>query len=348
MCAAPRTDTLPRIGEQAEPSSPSPILFFEAINAFRSTAALKAALDLDVFTAIAEGSETAEAVARRCHASTRGIRILCDALCAMGFIAKSNGLYALTHDSFVFLNRRSPAYVGSAADFLASPDMLDAFRTLPDAVRSGTRDNRELQPDNPIWVKFARAMAPVMVMPAAHLADLVDARHAGRIRVLDVAAGHGRYGIAVATANTEAEITAVDWAPVLEVAKANADMAGIGARYRALPGDAMALDLGGDYDLVLISNFLHHFEWNTCVTFLRKVKAALRAGGRVAGVEWVPDEDRVTPHRAATFALAMLAMTPAGDAYTLSEFKRMFAEAGFRTVTLHEVPPMQRAFIAST
>jgi SAM-dependent methyltransferase len=347
MATAPRTATLPQAGEQAEQSSPSPILFFETISAFRSTAALKAAIDLDVFTAIAEGSETVEAVARRCRASTRGIRILCDTLTALGFIVKTDGRYALTHDSFVFLNRRSPAYVGSAADFLASPDVLDALRALPDAVRSGTRDDRELQPDNPTWVKFARAMAPVMAVPAAQLADLVGAGQAGRIRVLDVAAGHGRYGIAVATANAEAEIVAVDWAPVLEVAKENAEAAGVLARYRALPGDAMTIDLGRDYDLALVSNFLHHFEWNTCVTFLEKVKAALRPGGRVAGVEWVPDENRVTPRRAATFALTMLAMTPAGDAYTFSELKRMFTAAGFRAVTLHEVPPMQRAFIAS-
>jgi SAM-dependent methyltransferase len=323
------------------------MLFMETISAFRSAAALKTAIDLDVFTAIAEGSETVEAIARRCRASTRGIRILCDALTALGFIVKSDGRYALTHDSFVFLNRRSPAYIGSAAEFLASPDLLDAFRALPDAVRSGTRDDRELQPDNPRWVTFARAMAPVMTMPAAHLADLLDAGHAGPIRVLDVAAGHGRYGIAVAAANAKAEIVAVDWAPVLEVARANAEAAGVGASFRALPGDALAIDLGRDYDLVLASNFLHHFAWNTCVTFLGKVKAALRAGGRLAAVEWVPDENRVTPHRAATFALAMLAMTPEGDAYTFSEYQRMFAAAGFRSVTLHEIPPMQRALVAS-
>jgi hypothetical protein len=99
---------------------------------------------------------------------------------------------------------------------------------------------------------------------------------------------------------------------------------------------------------VLLSNFLHHFDWNTCVTFLRKVRVALQTGGRVAAVEWVPDENRVTPHRAALFALAMLAMTPSGDAYTFADYKRMFAAAGFRAVTLHEVPPMQRALIASS
>jgi 2-polyprenyl-3-methyl-5-hydroxy-6-metoxy-1,4-benzoquinol methylase len=142
----------------------------------------------------------------------------------------------------VFLNRRSPAF-GSAADFLASPEILDAYRALTDAVRSGTRDDRELQPDNPTWVRFAHAMGPVMALPAAHLAELVGARHAGRIRVLDVAAGHGQYGITVARQNAAAQVYAADWGPVHEVAKANAEAAGVSARYPVVPGDAMTVDL---------------------------------------------------------------------------------------------------------
>ena len=88
---------------------------------------------------------------------------------------------------------------------------------------------------------------------------------AGPVRVLDIAAGHGLFGIEVAKQNPQAASSALDWAPVLEVAKANARKAGVGDRYQTLPGSAFDVDYGGPYDIVLLTNFLHHFDPPTCV-----------------------------------------------------------------------------------
>ena len=88
---------------------PSPERFFEVMNAYQQTAALKAAIELDLFTAIGEGAETAPALAQRCRASERGTRILCDYLVAIGFLSKDGSRYSLTADSAMFLDRRSPA-----------------------------------------------------------------------------------------------------------------------------------------------------------------------------------------------------------------------------------------------
>src|SRR4029077_16897127 len=91
---------------------PSPQLFFETVTAFHKTEALKTAIQLEVFTAIGEGNQTADSIARRCRASERGIRILCDALVIMDFLKKDGSRYSLTQDSAIFLDRRSPAYLG--------------------------------------------------------------------------------------------------------------------------------------------------------------------------------------------------------------------------------------------
>lgn len=332
----------------SEQAFPSPALLFSTLTAYQGFAALRAALDLDLFTAIADGLATVDAIAERCQSSTRGVRVLCDFLTLNGFLTKQESRYALTHDSFVFLNRRSPAYAGSAADFLLSSYVLDGFKDLTATVRAGTRDDRTLEPDNPIWVTFARAMAPLAGMNAALLADLLDVRNAGPMRVLDVAAGHGLYGVTIARRNQQAQIVAVDWAPVLEVAKENARACAIADRYQTIAGDAMKLDLGNDYDLVLLPNFLHHFPADTCTAFLGKLHTVLRPGGRIAALEFVPDENRVTPPMAASFSLTMLAMTPAGDAYTFGELERMFRDAGFSRIELHELPPaVQRVVTAA-
>jgi 2-polyprenyl-3-methyl-5-hydroxy-6-metoxy-1,4-benzoquinol methylase len=131
---------------------------------------------------------------------------------------------------------------------------------------------------------------------------------------------------------------AVDWAPVLEVAKANAQKAGVADRYETIPGSAFDVDYRGPYDIVLLTNFLHHFDKPTCVGLLKKVHAALKPGGRAAALEFVPNEDRVSPPMAASFAMTMLATTPSGDAYTFKDLDGMYREAGFDQISSHPVP----------
>jgi 2-polyprenyl-3-methyl-5-hydroxy-6-metoxy-1,4-benzoquinol methylase len=347
-------DNSPRASAISQPAaadaqqlSPSPTLFFETVNAYQRTAAVKSAIELELFTAIAEGAETAQALAERCRVSPRGVRILADFLVIAGFLAKDGDRYSLTHDSFVFLNRRSPAYLGSAVEFLLNPAHVEAFSRLTDVVRRGTAETSHLAPDNPLWVVFARAMAPMMALPAQLMADALGVRNAGFMKVLDIAAGHGLFGIAVAGQNAAAEVVGLDWQSVLAVAQENAAAAGVASRYSTRIGDALTMDLGGDYDLVLVPNFLHHFDRDTCTAFLAKVHAALAQGGRVAILEFVPDESRVEPAPAASFAMTMLALTPGGDAYTFDEIRGMLVDAGFQSVTAQPIPPMQ-TLVAAT
>jgi ubiquinone/menaquinone biosynthesis C-methylase UbiE len=317
------------------PPQPTPERFFGAINAYEQTEAMKAAVELEVFTAIAEGNTTAAAIAERCKASERGMRTLCDFLTIHGFLTKDGTQYGLTQDSAVFLNRKSPAYVGGVTEFLLTPRVREAHALLTEAVRRGGSALGEgnMVPENPDWVKFARAMMPMMVMPAQIMtAELCKGGEAHK--VLDIAAGHGIYGITVAKQNPSAEIYACDWKNVLAVAEENARAMGVGDRHHLLPGSAFEVDFGGGYDLALVANFLHHFDPPTCTTFMKKVHASLEPGGRAAIVEFVPNPDRVTPPMAAAFSMMMLATTPAGDAYTFAELESITKDAGFSRVEL--------------
>jgi SAM-dependent methyltransferase len=321
----------------------SPALFFDTLNAYQRSAALKAAIELNLFTAIGEGHHTADDLAIQRQASDRGIRILCDYLVIIGFLKKERDRYDLTPDSAAFLDRHSPMYLGTAVEFLGSAFVTDGFKDIAAAVRKGgtvlVDGQGHLGPDDPMWVNFARAMAPLMQLPAERLAQLLDAEAAPPWKVLDVAAGHGLYGIALARHNPRAEVAALDWRNVLAVAQENAEAAGVTDRFRTLPGSAFDVEFGSDYDLVLLTNFLHHFDPATVERLLRKVRAALKPGGRAVALEFIPDEDRVSPPTAGAFSLIMLAGTPGGDAYPFSAYQRMFRDAGFSASELHELPP---------
>lgn len=321
--------------------APSPMLLFTTVNAFQSSAAIRAAVDLEVFTAIAEGHTTPAALAERCNAAERGLRILCDNLVILGFLTKGEGSYQLTRDSAIFLDRRSPAYMGGIVEFMHSPSILDSFTRLTEAVRRGgtaTSEEGTMAPDHPVWVDFARAMMPMMGMAAKALPDLVPVDPEKPLRVLDIAAGHGLFGLAFAERYPQAEVTAVDWEAVLAVAQENAEHAGVANRFRTLPGSAFDVDYGGEYDVILLTNFLHHFDVPTCETLLRKVHASLAEGGKAVTLEFVPNDDRVTPPGPASFSLVMLASTAAGDAYTFAELESMFGNAGFSRSEASPVP----------
>jgi SAM-dependent methyltransferase len=124
-------------------------------------------------------------------------------------------------------------------------------------------------------------------------------------------------------------VVAIDWECVLAVAKENALTAGVDNRYSTIAGSAFEVDYGSDYDLILLTNFLHHFDMTTCEKLLEKVHAALAPNGRAVAVDFVPDAGRVSPPGSAAFCMTMLATTPHGDAYTYDEFKRMLGNAGF-------------------
>jgi precorrin-6B methylase 2 len=326
----------------AHPDSVSPALIFETLTAFQRTAALRTAIDLNLFGAVGEGPADAATLARRCSASERGTRILCDYLTVIGFLEKKDSLYHHTPMSAAFLDPRSPACFASVARFLGGPMMSEPCLKLTEIVRSGTTSlsgEGAVEPDNPVWVDFAHAMVPMMMPVVGPIASISLAGFSGPIRVLDIAAGHGLFGIEVTKQNPQATIVALDWAAVLEVAKSNAKRAGVEARYETLPGNAFDVNYRGPYAIVLLTNFLHHFDPPTCVTILKKVLASLQPGGRVSILEFVPNDDRVSPPMAASFSMSMLTTTRSGDAYTFRELEKMCLDAGFASATSHPLLP---------
>jgi len=330
-------------------ADPQPI--WQIMTGFQQSAAFKTAIELELFTKIAEGNKTVADIARACSASEKGIRVLADTFTVHGFLTKQNGEYDLSEMSATFLNKHVHTYLGSAVEFIMSEGQKRGYDDLTNAVRHGgsqIQGEASMDPDSPMWVTFAKAMMPMMVPAAMGIASHLGYEKDQKLKVLDIAAGHGMFGIMVAQHYPNAEIYAVDWANVLTVATENANRMGVGDRHHLIPGSAFEVDLGTDYDVVLVTNFLHHFDAETCTAFMRKVNNALKPGGKAITLEFIPNEDRISPPGEALFALVMLAATPGGDAYTLSELKKMCEDAGFSLNTHVPLPPTPQHLVIST
>lgn len=151
-------------------NQPTPALIFETLNAYQRTEALKAAIVLDVFSAIQEGRNTPIALAQRCPASEKGVRVLCDTLTVYGLLNKNSHAYQNTPDTALFLVKKSPAYIGNSLRFLYSDTIHRAYRNADEAVRKdGALLNDEggsISPDNPVWVDFAKECREVFPQSA--------------------------------------------------------------------------------------------------------------------------------------------------------------------------------------
>jgi len=197
------------VNETFSPQSPSlrpaPEKFFETMVAYQRAAALKAAIDLDLFTAIGDGRMTASALAEEVRGVERAVRMLCDSLVVLGFLTKGGPCYGLTSDSAAFLDRNSPMYAGSARNFLASSFVVDGFRDLAAVVRSGhpIADQKLAVEEHYAWAEFARSMASLSYLVAQETAKLLH--RDSEIKVLDVAAGHGMFGIGDRAAESEGD-----------------------------------------------------------------------------------------------------------------------------------------------
>ena len=324
----------------------SPEKIFGMMQAHVQSAALKGAIDLGLFTAIAAGNTEVVAIASNCGASERGTRILCDYLTVAGLLIKDDGAYGLSPDAAAFLDRNSPMYLGSAAQFMSHEMHHKAAADVAQTVRQGTTllNGREfLDIENEVWVEFAKGMMPMMYPAAQFMAGLLQAP----ARLLDIAAGHGIFGILAAAAHPALEVDALDWPAVLAVAEGNAAKFGVAGRWHARPGSALEMEFGAGYDVIYLTNFLHHFDPAECTGILKKCRAALVPGGTLVTLEFIPNSDRVTPPASAAFSMTMLLNTAAGDAYTFAELEGMLIEAGFAANELHDVPSSPQQLIVS-
>ncbi len=329
-----------------EGSKPEKI--FQTFFAFASTRVLVSAVDLEVFTHIANGYDTAGNIAKAASSSERGMEILLNSLASLNFLTKSNGSYGLTPLSEKFLVKGKPSYFG---DFIQHVDGLwEPWRNLTEVVRTGRPwNNLDKEQGSEFFEKMVLQLVPMSYPCAKAAAETLGVGSTWKdLNVLDIAAGSGAWGVAFAESDTGTKVTAHDWPKVLEVTKKFVGRFDFDGRFSYLPGDIRDVDFGQDsYDLVILGHICHTEGAKNTRNLFKRAYRSLKKGGKLLIAEMIPDDERAREVFPLLFAVNMLINSTDGNTFTMAEYWKWLNEAGFQDMTIINAPGPSPLIVAS-
>lgn len=331
----------------AQKENLSPIPLMELNWSFARTEILRAALELDLFTQIDNGKHTVREISSALGTEERGVRILLNALAGLKLVDKAGDRYSLPESSRAYLSRNSPACLAGA---LRNIDMvMPAWAHLAEVVRSG-KPFRRVESPAEHGEFFAKLVPGLFVShrPAAeHAATRIVGTRRG-LRVLDIGAGSGVWGIHFAKQDPEAKVTIVDFPQVIEVAKKFVRQHEMEDRFDYLPGDFDEVEFGeNQYDVVILGQVCHGVGERNTRRLLHRVRRALKPNGQLLIAEFLADEERKQAAFPLIFAINMLLNTEEGDTFTRSEMVCWLEEAGFGPIEFVEAPTASPLIVAT-
>jgi ubiquinone/menaquinone biosynthesis C-methylase UbiE len=301
---------------------------------------LEAAIRHRVFDVLDAAPKTLEETAAATGASQRGLRAIMNILVGLNFLAKDGKKYSLTPESETFLVSTKPSFQGGLLKH-ASRQLIPNWLHLTEVVASGKPVSSVNQESNgsEFFQNFVVDIFPLSYPSAMTLSKHLAMGDSGApVRVLDLAAGSGVWGIALAQGSTRATVTAVDWAEVLPTTKATVARFGLTDRFSYVSGDLLTTDFGHGHNVATLGHILHSEGDARSQALLRKTFEALAPGGTIAIAEFLVNEDRTGPVGSLFFAGNMLVNTDDGDTYSFEEISRWLTEAGFTHPRLLECP----------
>ena len=302
---------------------------------------ISAAVNNKVFDTLKGGAKTVEQVKKETGGSARGLRATMDALVGLELLKKDRqSRYSLTPESKAFLISEKPR---TLAGFFGSilPVMASRWLRLTDIVRNGrpaVAVNQETE-GTEFFSQLVETIIPMSYPGAQKLADhLKVAKAKEQVRVIDLAAGSGIWGIAVTQRSPRVRVTAVDWEGMIPTTKRITEKFGVRDRFDFVEGDLLKAEFGSGYDVATLGHILHSEGEQRSRQLLKKTFRALKSGGTIAIAEWLVNDDRTKPLPSLMFAVQMLVNTEQGDTFSFNEIKKWLEEAGFKKVRKLEAP----------
>ncbi len=321
-----------------EEKRPNPDQIYDLVGHGWRVHILKIAIELDVFTTIANGLRTVEKIASAKNWARKPTRLLLDSLCPLGFLSKKGCEYKLTPTSKFFLVSNSKTYAGDSIQYFLA---CNSWKQLPEAFTTG----QQKVPDacsselSGLWEQDAtmEAMRTSRIAQSLEMWRTVgiDPDAKPKVKVLDLASGCGIKSFVLAKHNPNAAITCVDWAGVLEVTKRLADKWCILKQVSFRAGDLTTMDYGdSEFDAVLLGQITYYWSTDKNKSVLKKVYRALTPGGLAVIHAPIVDEERCVSE-GLIVAVVLFALGGKGEVYTFSEYKAMLEEVGFLKIAKH-------------
>src|SRR5213080_3511893 len=279
---------------------------------------ISAAVANKVFDTLARGAKNVEEVSRQTGASVRGLRAIINALVGLELLKKNGDKYALTPESEAFLVSNKP---GTLAGFFSMNRvrLMQQWMKLDEIVRTGRPAEARNQegPGTEFFTELVENIIPMSYGSAQALADHLKIADAPNpVRVLDLAAGSGIWGIALCQKSPQVEVTAVDWAGMIPTTKRITQKFGVADRFDYLEGDILEANFGSGYDIATLGHILHSEGEERSRKLLKKTFRALKSGGVIAIAEWLVNDQRTEPAPSLMFAVQMLVNTEKGDTFS--------------------------------
>jgi SAM-dependent methyltransferase len=292
---------------------------------------IEAAIRHRVFDVLDDGAKTVAEVQKATGASERGLRAIMNALIGLDLLAKDDeGRYSLTPESAAFLVSTKPSFQGGLIRH-CSEHLIPKWLYLNDIVGSGKPKasvNQQAEGSD-FFQKFVNDIFPMSYPAATTLAQHLDLAGAGEVRILDLAAGSGVWGIALAQASDRVRVTAVDWPDVIPTTRKTVERFGLSEHFSFVEGDLLKAEFGSNYTIATLGHILHSEGERRSRELLSKTFRALAPGGTIAIAEFLVNTDRRGPVSGLFFAVNMLVNTDEGDTYSFEEIKGWLTEAGF-------------------
>jgi ubiquinone/menaquinone biosynthesis C-methylase UbiE len=302
---------------------------------------ISAGVSNKVFDSLENGAKTSQEIAKQTGASPRALRILMNALVGLDLLKKNKQeKYSLTPESAVFLVSTK---LGTHAGFFGTiaPEIISRWLRLSEIVREGrpvVAVNQEPE-GTEFFTQLVERIIPMSYPAAQKLGDhLKLAKAKNELHVLDLAAGSGVWGIALAQKSPRVRVTAVDWAGMIPTTRRITQKFGVGDRFNYVEGDILEANFGSGYDIATLGHILHSEGEQRSRELLKKTFRALKSGGTIAIAEWLVNDDRTKPLPSLMFAVQMLVNTEKGDTFSFNEIKNWLEEAGFKKVRKVEAP----------
>jgi len=303
--------------------------------------ALKAALELDVFTTIADGHRTLSDIVMATQCDERGMRILLDALCPLGLLSKADGEYTLTPTSEAYLVRGKPTFYGDWC--LQTQLAWEARGRIAEGIRTGKGVGLDVsRPDtDDLWVQdLANSMVnwPLRAENARGIWETlgINKETYPGLHILDVACGHAVKSLVLAQGDPDVCVTALDFPKVLELTGGVAEAMGVGEQVTLRSADILTADFGSnEFDIVFFGMILYYFEPGQVRDILRRACRALKQGGLVLINTYIADEERCEDEVALMVGLQLFIFGSHSEVYTFSEYKGFLEDEGFTNVTRH-------------
>lgn len=308
---------------------------------FAQTRALTAAVELDVFTHIANGKHTLNEIASASDCSLRGMGMLLDALVGLKLLIKDKrGSYYLARNCEKFLVSGRPTYFGEM--LLHRKSLDEAWSGLTESVKTGRpyAGILEKRKGEDFFPGLVKGLFSMNYQAARYAAAYLKRKKKNISHILDVAAGSGVWGIAFAQEFPLAKLTAIDFLSVCGIAHNYINKYKLSDRFECIGGDLRAIDFGKErFDLVILGHICHSEGENNTLKLLKKSYNALNFGGDLLIAEFLPNDNKTAPLIPLLFGLNMLVNTDEGCVFTLRQFRQWLRDIGFKKIDILKQAP---------